>query len=125
VTPTNTPTNTVTPTTTPTNTVTQTPTNTPTSTLGLTNYLAQQCCPTTQYWTLPNGNITDFSTAIPFVDCEDAGVCYRSIRDGAITRYCNSGITLSVGWTYETQPCGAKAIKSLGPVCSDTLPTAA
>jgi uncharacterized protein (TIGR02145 family) len=111
-TPTNTPTPTQTPTMTPSMTQTPTPTPTPTMTptIGITNYLAEQCCSTTQYWRLPNGTLTDFSTAIPASDCEDISTSARATRHILVNLYCeNNELPLSY-ISYQTQPCGAKAI---------------
>ncbi len=88
-----------------------TPTPTPTSTLGFTNYLVKQCCTTTQYWTLPNGEITDFSTAIPISDCEDISTSARATSLRLINLYCENDGELPLSYiSYQTQPCGAKAI---------------
>lgn len=80
-----------------------------------TNYVVRECCPETLYWTLPNGKLTDFSTAVPVYDCEDIGTCFRSVTNDIKQYYCDDGILISSQWEYEIKPCGVKAIK--GEAC--------
>ena len=89
---------------------TPTPTPTMTPTIGITNYLAEQCCSTTQYWRLPNGTLTDFSTAIPISDCEDMSTSARAARYSLVNLYCDNNELPLPYISYQTQPCGAKAI---------------
>lgn len=83
-----------------------------------TNYRVQRCCTDIQYWTLPNGELTDFAGAIGIGDCEDFVGCYREMRDELIVYACGGQGVPSDLWTYEIQPCGTKAIKSIEPRCT-------
>ena len=77
------------------------------------NYLVEQCCSLTPYWVLPNGDLTDLSTAVPTGDCLDFDTLIRSLRDELRICYCDtlSDACITNYYTYETQPCGRKTIK--------------
>lgn len=77
------------------------------------NYLVEQCCPSTLYWTLPDDTLTDLSEALPTGDCEDFDGSSRTLKDELIDCYCNvlSDTCFTDKYSYEIQPCGRKTIK--------------
>ncbi len=79
----------------------------------LKKYLLQECCEETFYWTLPNGNLTDLSSATSAPSCEAFSVRFDNIEESIQDCYDLLGCDLDCisGVTFEVQNCGKKAIK--------------